>query len=116
MTSFTVQSRSRYRVDNLSDVTRALAQLTLYSSSNLWVPNTKCTSWSIPCFLRAKYNSSASSTYKANGSEFSVQYGSGSVEGFFSNDKLTIGDLVIPSQDFAEATKESWGLAFIFGK
>ncbi|KAK7060617.1 aspartic proteinase precursor [Paramarasmius palmivorus] len=88
----------------------------ILDTGNLWVPNTKCTSWFIPCFLRAKYNSSASSTYKANGSEFSIQYGSGSVEGFVSNDKVTIGDLVIPSQDFAEATKESWGLAFIFGK
>ncbi|KAK7060618.1 aspartic proteinase precursor [Paramarasmius palmivorus] len=108
-----LQSRSRYRVDNLSDVTRALAQLTLYSSSNLWVPSTQCTS--IACFLHAKYDSSASSTYKANGSEFFIQYGSGSMEGFVSNDKLTIGDLVIPSQDFAEITKEP-GFIFAFGK
>ncbi|PPQ75132.1 hypothetical protein CVT26_012093 [Gymnopilus dilepis] len=82
-------------------------------SSNLWVPSVKCTS--IACFLHAKYDSSASSTYKANGSEFSIQYGSGSMEGFVSNDQLTIGDLVIKGQDFAEATKEP-GLAFAFGK
>lgn len=37
------------------------------------------------------------------------------MEGFVSNDKLTIGDLEINSQDFAEATKEP-GLAFAFGK
>ncbi|KAK7470604.1 aspartic proteinase precursor [Stygiomarasmius scandens] len=82
-------------------------------SSNLWVPSTKCTS--IACFLHTKYDSSASSTYKANGTEFSIQYGSGSMEGFVSQDTLTIGDLSIKGQDFAEATKEP-GLAFAFGK
>ncbi|KAF8655275.1 hypothetical protein AX16_003175 [Volvariella volvacea WC 439] len=82
-------------------------------SSNLWVPSTKCTS--IACFLHTKYDSSRSSTYKANGTEFSIQYGSGSMEGFVSNDVLGIGDLVVRNQDFAEAVKEP-GLAFAFGK
>jgi saccharopepsin len=82
-------------------------------SSNLWVPSKQCTS--IACFLHAKFDSSSSTTYKANGSEFSIQYGSGSMEGFVSNDVLTIGDLEISGLDFAEATKEP-GLAFAFGK
>jgi saccharopepsin len=82
-------------------------------SSNLWVPSVKCTS--IACFLHTKYDSGSSSTYKANGSDFSIQYGSGSMEGFVSNDQLSIGDLVIQNQDFAEAIKEP-GLAFAFGK
>lgn len=85
----------------------------LGSSSNLWVPSVKCTS--IACFLHTKYDSSASSTFKANGSSFSIQYGSGSMEGFVSQDTLTIGDITIKHQDFAEATKEP-GLAFAFGK
>ena len=37
------------------------------------------------------------------------------MEGFVSNDLLSIGDLTIKEQDFAEATKEP-GLAFAFGK
>jgi saccharopepsin len=37
------------------------------------------------------------------------------MEGFVSNDVLSIGDLKISKQDFAEATKEP-GLAFAFGK
>jgi len=37
------------------------------------------------------------------------------MEGFVSSDDLTIGDLKIKKQDFAEATKEP-GLAFAFGK
>ncbi|KAG8832912.1 Vacuolar protease A [Serendipita sp. 399] len=82
-------------------------------SSNLWVPSSSCTS--IACFLHAKYDSSASSTYKANGTEFAIRYGSGSLEGFVSQDTMTIGDLTIKKQDFAEATKEP-GLAFAFGK
>jgi len=82
-------------------------------SSNLWVPGVSCTS--IACFLHAKYDSSASSTYKANGTDFAIRYGSGSLEGFVSQDTMTLGDLTIKKQDFAEATKEP-GLAFAFGK
>ncbi|OAX43459.1 Asp-domain-containing protein [Rhizopogon vinicolor AM-OR11-026] len=82
-------------------------------SSNLWVPSSKCTS--IACFLHAKYESGSSSTYKANGSEFSIQYGTGSMEGYVSQDVLSIGDISIRHQDFAEATKEP-GLTFAFGK
>ncbi|TBU49536.1 endopeptidase [Dichomitus squalens] len=82
-------------------------------SSNLWVPSVKCTS--IACFLHTKYDSSSSSTYKANGTEFSIQYGSGSMEGFVSQDTFRIGDLTVDGLDFAEATKEP-GLAFAFGK
>jgi saccharopepsin len=37
------------------------------------------------------------------------------MEGFVSNDVLSIGDLTIKNQDFAEATREP-GLAFAFGK
>ncbi|KAJ3736314.1 aspartic peptidase domain-containing protein [Lentinula guzmanii] len=82
-------------------------------SSNLWVPSSKCTS--IACFLHAKYEASQSSTYKENGTTFSIQYGSGSMEGYVSTDTLSIGDITIPNQLFAEATKEP-GLAFAFGK
>jgi len=82
-------------------------------SSNLWVPSSQCTS--IACFLHTKYDSSKSSTYKKNGSTFEIHYGSGSMEGFISNDKMTIGDMEILYQDFAEAVKEP-GLAFAFGK
>lgn len=82
-------------------------------SSNLWVPGSEC--GSLACFLHAKYDHDASSTYKANGSTFAIQYGSGSLEGYISQDTLSIGDLTIPKQDFAEATAEP-GLAFAFGK
>jgi saccharopepsin len=82
-------------------------------SSNLWVPSSEC--GSIACYLHSKYDSSASSTYKANGTSFEIRYGSGSLSGFVSQDTMTIGDIKIKEQDFAEATKEP-GLVFAFGR
>ncbi|KAI2635684.1 Asp-domain-containing protein [Hypomontagnella submonticulosa] len=82
-------------------------------SSNLWVPSSSC--GSIACYLHSKYDSSASSTYKQNGTEFEIRYGSGSLSGFVSQDVLTIGDMTVKNQDFAEATSEP-GLAFAFGR
>ena len=73
-------------------------------SSNLWVPSSECSS--IACYLHTKYDSSSSSTYKKNGSEFEIRYGSGSLSGFVSNDVFQIGDLKVKNQDFAEATSE----------
>lgn len=82
-------------------------------SSNLWVPSSKCSSWS--CKLHSKYDSSKSSTYQSNGTSFDIHYGSGSVSGFLSQDTLTFGSDKIPSLTFAEVTKES-GLSFMLSK
>lgn len=82
-------------------------------SSNLWVPSQDC--GSIACYLHTKYDHSDSSTYKKNGSDFAIRYGSGSLEGYVSEDTVTIGDLKIKHQQFAEATSEP-GLAFAFGR
>ncbi|KAK4192192.1 aspartic peptidase domain-containing protein [Podospora australis] len=82
-------------------------------SSNLWVPSVEC--GSIACYLHTKYDSSASSTYKKNGTAFEIRYGSGSLSGFVSQDTMTIGDIKIKEQDFAEATSEP-GLTFAFGR
>ncbi|RAL64682.1 hypothetical protein DID88_001714 [Monilinia fructigena] len=82
-------------------------------SSNLWVPSTEC--GSIACYLHTKYDSSSSSTYKKNGTSFEIRYGSGSLSGFTSKDVMSIGDLKIKDQVFAEATEEP-GLAFAFGR
>lgn len=82
-------------------------------SSNLWVPSKSC--GSIACYLHSTYDSSSSSSYKSNGSDFEIHYGSGSLTGFVSNDVMSIGDLTIKKQDFAEATNEP-GLAFAFGR
>ncbi|KAJ3183608.1 Vacuolar protease A [Gaertneriomyces sp. JEL0708] len=82
-------------------------------SSNLWVPSTRCSS--IACWLHRKYDASKSETYKANGTEFAIQYGSGSLEGIISNDALTVADLKINDVDFGESVKEP-GITFTMGR
>ncbi|KAJ8550197.1 hypothetical protein K7X08_033904 [Anisodus acutangulus] len=74
-------------------------------SSNLWVPSSKCY-FSVPCFFHSKYKSSQSSTYKMNGKSAAIQYGSGAISGFFSQDDVKVGDLVVTDQEFIEATRE----------
>ncbi|KAB5529096.1 hypothetical protein DKX38_019177 [Salix brachista] len=83
-------------------------------SSNLWVPSSKCY-FSIACYFHSKYKSSWSSTYTKNGNFCEIHYGSGSISGFFSQDNVQVGDLVVKDQVFVEATKEG-SLSFILGK
>lgn len=84
-------------------------------SSNLWIPSSTCPTSDVACQLHHKYNHAKSSSYVANGTAFSIEYGSGSMTGFVSEDTVTLGDLKIPHQLFAEATAEP-GLAFVEAK
>ncbi|KAL4423223.1 hypothetical protein ABPG77_000015 [Micractinium sp. CCAP 211/92] len=81
-------------------------------SSDLWVPSSKCSYLSIACYLHSKYYAERSHTYKEDGREFAIQYGSGRLSGFLSRDTLTMGDLKVQGQVFAEAVMEP-SLAFI---
>merc|ERR1712072_712063 len=81
-------------------------------SSNLWVPSKTAF---MPLNFHNKYDNTKSSTYVKNGTKFSIQYGSGSLTGFVSQDSVTMGSAVVKSQLFAEATSEP-GLAFKVGK
>lgn len=83
-------------------------------SSNLWVPSSSCPITDLACLLHAKYDSSKSNTYVANGSSFSIQYGSGELTGYVSQDTVGIADLSVENQLFAEATSE--GLSFVVAK
>ncbi|KAL5582743.1 hypothetical protein UlMin_015185 [Ulmus minor] len=83
-------------------------------SSNLWVPSSKCY-FSIACYFHPRYKSSKSSTYTSIGESCEINYGSGSISGFFSQDNVLVGDVVVKDQVFIEATKES-SLTFVLSK
>lgn len=86
-------------------------------SSNLWVPATNC-SWHT-CWFHPRYDSTKSQTYKPDGRQYKVQYGSGPVEGVFASDTVNVGGIEVANQLFAEVTSVSFGplnIAFAVGK
>ncbi|KDP23334.1 hypothetical protein JCGZ_23167 [Jatropha curcas] len=83
-------------------------------SSNLWIPSSKCY-FSLACYFHSRYKSSRSKTYVQNGTSCEIQYGSGSIAGFFSQDNVLVGDLIVKDQVFIEATREG-SLSFILAK
>lgn len=56
--------------------------------------------------MHRRYDSEQSSTYRENGTEFAIQYGTGSLEGFISQDTLRVGGIKVDDQGFAESVKE----------
>jgi len=84
-------------------------------SSNLWVPSKKCPITVIACDIHSKYDSTHSSTYRANATKFAIQYGTGAVAGFISQDTVNIGGLQIKDQQFGEATSLP-GITFAVSK
>merc|ERR1719215_1449804 len=86
-------------------------------SSNLWVPGKACGFFT--CYRHPRYDESKSQSYEKDGRKYSVQYGSGPVEGVFSKDTVTVGNIDVKGQLFAEVSKVSFGplnIAFAAGK
>jgi len=86
-------------------------------SANVWVPGKAC--GFLTCWLHPRYDESKSKTHEKDGRQYKVQYGSGPVEGIFSKDTVTVGDVDVKGQLFAEVSKVSFGplnVAFAAGK
>jgi len=66
-------------------------------SSNLWV--NKQSGLFSP---HKHYDDTKSSTYVKNGTVFKIQYGSGPVSGYYSEDTIKIADIDVPHYTFAE--------------
>ncbi|KAG1295706.1 hypothetical protein G6F60_004618 [Rhizopus arrhizus] len=82
-------------------------------SSNTWVPSTRC--FSLACLTHRRYSALRSSTYVRNGTQFSIRYGTGALQGVISQDTLRVGGIQIDNQQFAESTIEP-GLTFIYAQ
>lgn len=80
-------------------------------SSNLWVPSVYCQSEA--CTTHTRYNPSKSSTYYTKGQTFSLQYGTGSLTGFFGYDTLTVQGIKVPNQEFGLSENEP-GTDFVY--
>jgi len=79
-------------------------------SSNLWVPSVKKG-------LHHIYKHDESSSYKANGTIFKIEYGSGPVSGYYSSDTMHLGSVDVPDYTFAEVNNtKGLGAAYSIGK
>lgn len=88
-------------------------------SSNLWVPKVGCSHCGLPIIgKKSKYDHDKSSTYQADGKDFEIMYGSGSVSGFWSTDDVILADdLKVSGQRFAEIQDAGGlGVAYALGK
>jgi len=86
-------------------------------SANVWVPASNCSFFT--CWRHPRYDAKKSKTYEQDGRKYSVQYGSGPVEGVFAKDTVTLGDVEVQGQLFAEVWKVSFGplnIAYAKGK
>merc|ERR1719232_162331 len=83
-------------------------------SSNLWVPKRGCKNCGNILNRKSKYDPEGSSTYEADDRIFDIKYGSGSVQGHFAKDSVTLAsDISIEGQRFA-MIEDAGGLGYAY--
>uniref|UniRef100_A0A3B4ASP6 pepsin A n=1 Tax=Periophthalmus magnuspinnatus TaxID=409849 RepID=A0A3B4ASP6_9GOBI len=75
-------------------------------SSNLWVPSVYCTS-STACQNHNQFNPSKSSTFTWGGQSLSIQYGTGSMNGYLGSDNVEVGGITVKNQVFGLSQSEA---------
>ncbi|KAJ2725265.1 aspartic proteinase precursor [Coemansia sp. Benny D115] len=73
-------------------------------SANMWIPGVRCTSKA--CLQHNRYDHDLSATYQPLNGQFAIQYGTGEVRGFTSQDTVKVGGITIKDQPFAETISE----------
>jgi len=78
----------------------------------LWIPSSQCPKNNFACWTHKRYSHDASSTYNADNHVIKVVYGTGAMAGLVGFDTLSIGDIHVKNQMFAEAIQEP-GMTFV---
>ncbi|XP_051780653.1 chymosin-like [Erpetoichthys calabaricus] len=80
-------------------------------SSDFWLPSVNCQS--LACKNHQTFNPSKSSTFHNLDTKFSLNYESGSMDGFLAYDTLKVSDIVVTEQEFGLSTSEP-GFAYYY--
>jgi len=84
-------------------------------SSNLWVPSASCPDSNEACQTHNSYNSKKSQSYVKDGRDFHIEYGSGKMSGYVSQDTLRIAGITAENVSFSEALVEP-GTDFVYAE
>ena len=84
-------------------------------SSNLWVPSASCPDSNEACQTHNSYNSKKSTSYVKDGRDFHMEYGSGKMSGYVSQDTLRIAGITAENVSFSEALVEP-GTDFVYAE
>ncbi|PWA42833.1 aspartic proteinase [Artemisia annua] len=77
-------------------------------SANLWIPSSECLLSILTDILQIFV------TF-IEGKHGAIDYRSGSISGYFSEDNIIVGDIVVEDQEFIEATRDV-GMSFLAGR
>lgn len=73
-------------------------------STNLWITSSQCTSHY--CLTHEKYDCNSSASHRSLNIDLEVEFGTGMLEGIMSQDIISLGELQIQNQIFAQIIEE----------